>query len=334
MNIYQKNSIILAPLAGYTDIPYRHSARRFGCKYAFTEMIDAHSIVYGNRKSLRYLDKHPDEKWLGVQLLGSDPEILSKAVEAIDGFKYRVIDFNLGCPVPKVAKKGDGAALAKNESLALRALDSIVRTSQLPVTAKIRILSETNIEETVNFAKKLENCGIQALTIHGRVMKAFYSGPVFSNIIKAVNDELSIQVIANGGVMDYSSACELRKRTNCDTIMVARGAMGNPWIFDEISNNENFKYPTVAEFANEIETHINEMINYYGDLRALRISRKMILDYLKGRGFSGELKSRISKLTTQDDFDDYMKIIREGPKDGYWSWLKSNPNAIKQLCES
>ncbi|MBN2641991.1 MAG: tRNA-dihydrouridine synthase family protein [Victivallales bacterium] len=330
MNIYPPDSIILAPLSGYTDLPYRHSARRHGCEYAFTEMIDAGSIAYSNEKTHIMLTRAPDEKWLGVQLVGSCPERITKAVEVINRHEFDVLDFNLGCPVKKVAKKGAGAALGSQPDKAAKLLELIVNKSRHPVTAKIRILDENDPEPTLYLARLLENAGAQAITIHGRIKKVFYSGPVFFDIIKAVRETVNIQVIANGGVMDKSSYTQLKERTGCDCVMLARGAMGNPWLFDEL-RRDDYTPPDALEFAAEIYEHVAEMTLQYGEELAMKVARKIILDYLKGRGYPKSLKPEVSFICTLEQFLEFTEKLKAGPADRYWTWLNASGSAERVL---
>jgi len=334
MQIYSQNSLILAPLAGYTDIPFRNSARRHGCHYAFTEMVDANSLIFANKKSFRILERDENEKWLGVQLVGGGIDELSKATTLLNNYNFDVLDLNLGCPSPKVAKKGAGAALGNNIDYAAQCLEKMVKISKLPITAKIRILDEKAPDKTISLVKKLEDAGCQAITIHGRVQKAFYSGAVFFDIIKAVKEATNLQVIANGGVMDYNTAIELKEKTTCDVIMIARGAMGNPWLFSELSDNENFIPPTTKEFAKVIKWHISDMMNYYGEEFGLKISRKIILDYLKGRGFNGELRATISFLKNLNHFNILINEVLKGPSERYWTWLEHNEDAFRKLSKN
>lgn len=322
MKIYPENSLILAPLAGYTDLPYRISARRHGCRFAFTEMVDAGSLVFQNRKTLTFLARDPSEDWLGVQLVGSDHSILERAVEIVNGYDFSVLDFNLGCPAPKVVKKGEGAALGKRPDEAARAFDVIAKKARMPVTAKLRILDENDPEPTLYLLRKLQDSGASAVTIHGRVMKAFYSGPVFHDIIAYLRENLKIQVIANGGVMDLKSYRNIRQNTGCDSVMLARGAMGNPWIFSEIQS-VGYNPPTVEEFAREIEEHISHMVEYYkSEDFVFRYSRKAMLDYLRGRGFAGKIRAMVSYIKNTEDFKAFMSEVRKGPSDAYWKNLE------------
>ena len=337
VKIYNKNAIIMAPLAGYTDLPYRKSLRRHGVKYCFTEMVDAGSVAYGNERGLRYLDRDDSEEWLGVQLVGSDHERMRRAIDILNRYNFDIMDFNLGCPVRKVAKKGAGAILGRDVDAAVAAFEVVQKYSNKPVTAKIRIIDEDDPTETVRLVTNLAEVGANAVTIHGRVMKKFYAGDVFVEIIKACNEAVDIPIIANGGVMNYKQAQWLRNETNCDKIMIARGAMGNPWLFEEIMKSredvdylENkinlkgvFHYPTAEEVAEEMKQHIHDMVEYYTEERGLILSRKIVLDYLRGRGFNREMKSAVSTMKTLQHFDDIYQEMKKGPTPRYWQWCET-----------
>ncbi len=313
MTIYPENALVQAPLAGHTDLPMRLSLRRHGCRYAFTEMIDAGSLVFGNRKTLTLARRSPEEEFLGIQLVGSDPDHLRKAVEIVNGWRFDVLDFNLGCPAPKVARKCEGISFVlKRPEEALKMTELIVRNSRIPVTVKTRILDASDPEPTVRFARRLEETGIQCLTLHGRVMNAFYSGPVAFEVIRAVRESLNIPVIANGGVMGEESCRELREKTGCSRVMVARGALGNPWIYEELGNPA-CQVPTVAEFADELERHLHDMTAFYGEELGFRLGRKCILEYLRGRGYHGALRASASYISTEADFRNLMEEVRKGP---------------------
>ena len=327
MKIYPKNAVIMAPLAGYTDIPYRHSLRRHGCYFAFTEMIDTGSLIYAKGRTRNFLDRSNDEEWLGIQIVGNKINEVEKAVEIINEYEYSVIDLNIGCPTPKVAKKGKGAGLAKEPDHAAKLIDLMVKKSRFPVTAKIRIQDTTDSIATIALVKKLEDAGASAVTIHGRLEKAIYSGPCYANIIKAVRESVGIQIIANGGVNSYEAYYKLRNDSSCTEIMIARGAMGNPWIFEEIDKGQR-KYINSDKLCNEMETHIFELASYYEEIMAMKLSRKIILDYLQGRGYPRELKCKVVKIKSINDFKEFMKLIRKGPSERY---LKSIKEGITQI---
>jgi len=329
--IYPPDSLILAPLSGFTDLPYRRSARRHGCKYAFTEMVDAGALAYGNNKTSKMLTRGDDEKWLGVQLIGSELDHLSKAVEIINQHHFDVLDFNLGCPAPKVIRKNEGSKLAEDADKAAKCLEVIVRSSHIPVSAKIRILDENDPAPTLYLSKKLINAGVKAITIHGRLRKNYYAGPVYHDIIAALQNTLNIEIIANGGINNYKNYCEIRKKTACNRVMLARGAMGNPWIFKHIENPETWQPPTPENLADEVEEHILEMIAYYGTQLGLTISRKIILDYMRGRGFPRVLKTQVIKITDAEDLKQFTCELRKGPSIRYKTWLKTDQEADRSL---
>ena len=321
MNIYPKDSLIMAPLAGYTDLPYRRSLRRHGCYYAFTEMVDTGSLIYASRVTRNFLDRNENEEWLGVQIVGAKIDEIEKAIDIINQREFSVLDLNLGCPTPKVVRKGKGAGLGQNPEHAAKIVELMVKKSRFPVTAKIRIQDTEDPTPTIYLAKKLESAGAQAITVHGRLLKAIYSGPCYAEIISAVRESVDIQVIANGGVMDYDSYLKLKEDTGCSEIMIARGAMGNPWIFQGIIN-ESDVYPTTEELSDEIEKHVFETIDYYGEEMAMKLSRKFILDYLGGRGYTGKLKCKVSTVSSLNEFKLFMEEVRKGPTERYKTWAK------------
>ena len=330
--LYEPGIPLLAPIAGHTDLPMRLSARRHGCCYAFTEMIDAGSLVFGNYKTCELLiARDPSEDFLGIQLVGSDLEILAKAAQIVQHHNFSVLDFNLGCPAPKVARKGEGIRFViQRPEEALRAFSVLVKHSRIPVTAKTRILSEEDPEPTVRFALRLQEAGAQALTLHGRLMQQFYSGPVFYEIIRAVRESLRIPVIANGGALSQRLYEKLTAQTGCANGMVARGACGNPWIFREIAAGRPDP-PTLAEFAAEIRLHFDAMMRFYGLENGLRICRKTLLEYLRGRGFPGELRASISSLNSPEAIETMMRRVEEGPAERYWQMLAQDPTMERRL---
>jgi tRNA-dihydrouridine synthase B len=325
--IYPDGAALLAPIAGLSDLPMRMACRKFGCKYAFTEMIDAGSLVFGNPKTMYLAKRGEQEDFLGVQLVGSDPETLKKAVEIVNHLHFDVLDFNLGCPAPKVAKKDEGIAFAlRRPDEAVKAVELLVKHAKIPVTVKTRIHSETDPELTVAFCKRLEETGIHALTLHGRIMKTFYSGPVFYDVIRAVRETLHIPVIANGGGLTPETCTPLLTETGCTRLMIARGALGNPWIFRELAGGDP---PTLKEFAVQLESHIRDMIDYYGYDLGFRVARKTVLEYLRGRGFPAPLRASVSTLAGWNTFETFMIGVRQGPTDRYWEFLEKYPEQLE-----
>ena len=310
--IYESDALILAPLSGFTDAPYRRSARKCGCRYAFTEMVDAASLTFAFERSKDLLLRYEDEEFLGVQLLGGNADHIKEAVEKLNAFDFDVLDFNLGCPVPKVAKKCAGAELGLHYDEAIRCFDTVAKHSKFPVTAKLRILDMEDPEPTLKLCRGLVNCGAQALTVHGRVKKAFYSGTVHHHVIKAVHDEFpQIEVIANGGVKSVESYRQMKEATSCTRVMLATGAMGDPWLFRQLSDPENFTPPTFEEWRAIIEEQTQGMVELYGPECAYRHARKIYHDYMKGRGFNGILRAAASATSCAGDLKAWLDMAAE-----------------------
>ncbi len=307
---YPDHALLLAPLSGYTDLPYRRAARKCGCIYAFTEMIDAAALAYARKRTEAMLLRGEDESFLGVQLVGANQEHLKVALDVLNEYDFDVLDFNLGCPVPKVAKKGAGAELGRRLEQALACYALFGERSRHRITAKIRIVDALDPAPTLTLAKGLAELGARAITIHGRIKEAFYAGPVNYDIIRQVREALpQVQIIANGGVTGPEKYDEIRRESGCGAVMLARGAMGNPWLFRELTERESYLPPSLDEWLSIMREHIREMVELYGEDSAMRIARKILHDYFRGRGFQSEIRSRISFLCTWADFDVFLQAV-------------------------
>ncbi len=312
--VYPSDAVLLAPLAGYTDVPFRRACRRYGCHFAFTPLIEAGFLVHSRDVlSDQSLQRAPDEEWLGLQLLGSSPERLAKATQLLANSNYDLIDFNMGCPVPKVTRRNAGAALCHNPRLAMECLRAICDNTDRPVSVKIRVLDLHDSVPTVALAVKLAGLGIQALTVHGRTWQQIYSGPVATEVIRDIASELEIPVIANGGVMSTDDAEELRDRSGCSRIMVARGAIGNPWIFREIAGRRPYS-PSHSELCDQVREHVQGMVEIYGEDAGMRCARKVIQAYLGGRGYRSTRRMQAGQLATLAEFTAFMGELQvDGP---------------------
>ncbi|MBE6356208.1 MAG: tRNA-dihydrouridine synthase family protein [Lentisphaerae bacterium] len=300
--VYPDDALIMAPLSGFTDLAYRRAARRCGCRFAFTEMVDAASLTYSNGNGEVLLKRGDDEPFLAVQLVGASEELLKCAAAKLNDRNFELLDFNLGCPVPKVVKKGAGAALGRDIAHALRCFKAIAENSRFTLTAKLRILDEIDPSPTLELCSGLVDAGAKALTIHGRTREHFYTGTVHFDIIRQVREALPhIPVIANGGVNSKESYDLIRRETGCSRVMLAQGIMGNPWLFRELS--ANLPPPTLEEWKEVVRFHVCEMIALYGEASAMRQARKIVHDYLKGRGFAAALRAEASGLSTLADLD-------------------------------
>lgn len=307
-----------APLAGYTDLPYRRVCRANGCHWMYTALIDSGALVHGNRENENILRRGPEEPWLGVQLLGSIPSDIAKSAEMLDAMDYDAIDFNMGCPMQKVIKRPAGAALLRreNQSLALECVELIRARTRKPFSVKLRILDFDDPEPTVSFCKRLVDAGVDSLTIHGRLLESIYAGPVAMHVIRAVAEAVSVPVTANGGVFSVADAVALAEGTGCSRIMIARGSIGNPWIFRSLVNGCDLP-PTHEEVCDIMSLHLEGMAECYGERTGMILGRKIVTAYLHGRGYRKEYRIRGSQMSTLDDFHSLLHDMRlEGPAAG------------------
>jgi len=298
----------LAPMAGVTDISFRGLCKEMGCGLVYTEMVSAKALYYGSENTPALLRIADEEKPVAVQIFGRDPDIMASICE--EHLNNRddicIIDINMGCPAPKIVKNGEGSALMKEPQLAYEIVKAIKKVSSKPITVKFRKgFDEDNIN-AVDFAKRMEQAGSDAIAIHGRTRKQMYQGIADWDIIKRVKDSVSIPVIGNGDVFSSEDALNMKKITNCDGIMIARGSQGNPWIFKQV--NSALKGEPIQEISNKekIEMcirHYELALKYDGEFKAIREMRKHASWYIKGLPKCTEIKNKINTL------DDSKKVI-------------------------
>lgn len=312
-NLNFSNNVFLAPMAGVTDISFRQICKEQGCGLTFSEMVSAKALYYESQKTQDLLRISDKEKPIAVQIFGRDPKIMAEVVERYfnNNSDICIIDINMGCPAPKIIKNGEGSALLKEPALAAEIVREIKKVSTKPVTVKFRKgFNDDNIN-AVEFAKFLENAGADAITLHGRTTKQMYQGKADWGIIKEVKEVVSIPVIGNGDVFNYKDAKELVRITNCDGIMIARGSMGNPWIFKEIENILNNKEQLIISPKEKIEMCIKHYllaIEYDGEYKAIREMRKHASWYIKGLSKSTEIKDKINRMESTLDV---IKVLNE-----------------------
>ena len=231
-----ENNVILAPMAGVTDLPFRLLCREQGAGMAVTEMVSAKAILYKNRNTRELLEVHPEEGPVAVQLFGSEPEIMAEIAAQLQEGPYAAIDVNMGCPVPKIVNNGEGSALMKDMPCAEKILTAMVKAVRKPVTVKFRKGFTEKSVNAVEFAKMAESCGVAAVAVHGRTREQYYSGQADWDIIRQVKEAVKIPVIGNGDIFTPEAAKRMIEETGCAGIMIARGAKGNPWIFHRINH--------------------------------------------------------------------------------------------------
>lgn len=285
-NVTLETPFMLAPLAGITDKAMRSLCSKQGASLVYTEMVSAKGLYYGDRKSRKLLEIGEDEGLVAFQLFGSDPEILSFAVKELENEKNPVVDLNVGCPVPKIVKNGEGSALLKKLDTLYDVVSAMVKATDKPVTAKIRMGFERGTNTAVETAKVLEAAGAAAVTVHGRTREQYYEGKADWQVIADVKKALKIPVIGNGDVMSGRDAVDMMEQTGCDAVMMARGAMGNPWIFrDAVAMWRDGVLPdppTDEERLAMLIKHFELIIADKGERIAVREIRKHIGWYVKG----------------------------------------------------
>lgn len=274
-------------MAGITDLPFRILTRSFGAPFAFTEMIDAKSLFYRDKRTSRMLSSCAADQPLGIQLLGNDKEYLVRAVDTLfDNYRFQLLDFNAACPAPKVVRNGKGSALLKEPAKLERLLSAIVKRSPVPVTVKIRTGWDTDSVNATEIALRAQNAGVCALFIHGRTKVQGYSGSVDYTTVKNVKNRLHIPVIASGDNLSIESITRMITETGCDGVAVARGSLGNPWIFRDIrrhflDSSLSCLAPTVQERIEIILRHLEMVTDYYGELRGVGVFHKFFIWYTR-----------------------------------------------------
>lgn len=305
-NLKFENKVFLAPMAGVTDSAFRRICVEQGCGMVTTELVSAKGLYYGSENTEALLKLTNEEKPAAVQIFGRDPYIMAKAAERFDeDDRFFAIDINMGCPAPKVVKNGDGSALLKNPELAAKVLKAVVGNSEKPVTLKIRKGWDDTCINAVEIAKIAEDCGISAIAIHGRTREQYYSGKADWDIIRQVKENVSIPVIGNGDVFEVEDAINMLNQTNCDAIMIGRGAQGNPWIFKRINHymqtGEILPEPTLEEKINTAKKHLKLAVEEHGEYVAVREMRKHIAWYLKGLRNSARVRDEINKIESYEE---------------------------------
>ncbi|MDO4331924.1 MAG: tRNA dihydrouridine synthase DusB [Eubacteriales bacterium] len=308
-----KNNVILAPMAGVSDLPFRLLCARQGAAMVCSEMISAKAVFYNNKNTEELLRIHPEEGPVSLQLFGSDPEIVSEMAKKIEDRPFAVLDLNMGCPVPKVVNNGEGSALMKNPALAGTIIEKTARAIQKPVTVKIRKGFDDAHVNAVELAHVAQESGAAAVTVHGRTREQYYSGEADWDIIAQVKQAVSIPVVGNGDVTDAASAQRLLRETGCDGVMIGRGAQGNPWIFREITaalaGEEIPKRPSREEIYNMIVEHAALSREYKGEYIAVREMRKHMAWYTAGLPHSSQLRRQINEMETMQQLVEGMKKL-------------------------
>ena len=312
-NVTLDNTVLLAPMAGVTDLPFRLLCRGQGAGMVCMEMVSAKAIYYNNKNTEELLAIHPEECPVSLQLFGSDPEIVAGQAARIEERPFSVLDFNMGCPVPKVVNNGEGSALMRDPALVERLLKALVKAVKKPVTVKIRKGFDDTCVNAVEIARIAEACGVAAVAVHGRTRAQYYSGRADWDIIRQVKEAVKIPVIGNGDVDSPQAAAALLEQPGCDGVMIGRAAQGNPWIFREVAayleDGRILERPSCQEKKEMILRHAALLSEHKGEYTAVREMRRHLSWYTAGMPHSARFRQTINAMETMEELLDGVEAI-------------------------
>lgn len=320
-----KGNLVLGPMAGVTDLPFRLLCKEQGADLIYTEMVSAKGIYYNNKNTESLITIDESERPVALQLFGSDPDIMSEMALRLceEGRPFDIIDINMGCPVPKVTGNGEGSAMMKNPELAGKVVEAVAKKISKPVTVKFRKGFDKDEDTAVEFAKRMESCGAAAIAVHGRTREQYYSGKADWDCIRRVKESVLIPVIGSGDVFTPEDAKRMLSETGCDGIMLARGVRGNPWLFkqikDYLATGEKQEKPDIDELTAMIERHGELQLKFKGEYLGVREMRKHVAWYTTGYPESAALRRRVNEIETMEglkallsEYAEQVKSLRNG----------------------
>lgn len=309
-----KDKLILAPMAGVTDLPFRLLCKEQGCDVLYTEMVSAKAVLYKNRNTEPLMTYQQQEHPIGLQLFGSEPEVMAKIASQVQERGYDFIDINMGCPVPKIVNNNEGSALMKQPKLVGEIVSAMVKATEIPITVKIRKGFDENRVNAVEIARIIEESGASAVAVHGRLRSEYYSGQADWDTIRQVKEAVHIPVIGNGDLTSPQDVLRMREETGCDAFMIGRGAKGKPFIFSQMKTYFEKGYipekPSLSDMVQVMLRHAHMMVEYKGEFTGIHEMRKHIAWYTTGYPRSSKLRDQVNHVESFQELEELL-----------WSWV-------------